>query len=296
MFLVTYAILTMVLFLGISAYKAHQYAKMPMHGRLDLYPVPKEKGHEHGGSYYEQAEWWNKPREVSHAAELVDMLKEILFIKKLFQNQRSLWWLSYALHLGIYFIIAWTVLLVTGAVTEFTGGAVTAGGSLWGMILFYLTPVVGWCGFVLAAFGASSLFIRRLGDSTLKKYTTPQEYLNLLLLFVVTATGMVVWGADPSMTGARVAMENLLSFKALNASPLMVIHIILAGIMLVYIPLSKMSHYVGKFFSFHMVIWENDPNLPGSEIEEKIRKSSQYLSQNKWSAPHISGQTTPTKK
>ncbi|AGA67787.1 nitrate reductase gamma subunit [Desulfitobacterium dichloroeliminans LMG P-21439] len=290
MFLVFYAILAMVLFLGISVYKAYVYTKMPMHGRLDLYPVPKEKGHAHGGSYYEQQEWWKRPRETSLASEIIDMLKEILFIKKLFENQRSLWWLSYSLHLGIYLIIAWTVLLVVGAVTELAGGTVATSGSAWGMLIYYLTPLVGWAGFALATFGALTLVFRRQMDSTLKKYTTPQEYFNLLLLFAVTATGILVWGGDLSMSSAREAMANVLTLQPLNASSLMVVHIVLAGFMLVYIPLSKMSHYVGKFFSFHMVNWENDPNLPGSKIEEKIKANAQNSPKTKWAAPHISGQ------
>ena len=114
MFLSFIAYLGILLFLGISAYKAYQFAKLPMHGRMELYPVPKEKGFEHGGSFYEEVLWWTKPREVSHARELVEMLKEIVFIKTLFDNQRPFWWLSYALHLGIYFIIVWTVLLFAG--------------------------------------------------------------------------------------------------------------------------------------------------------------------------------------
>ncbi|ODA40281.1 hypothetical protein DSBG_2967 [Desulfosporosinus sp. BG] len=48
------AYLSILLFVGISAYKAYQFAKMPLHGRMELYPVPKEKGFEHGGSFYEE--------------------------------------------------------------------------------------------------------------------------------------------------------------------------------------------------------------------------------------------------
>lgn len=296
MFLVLYAILAMILFLAISAYKAYEYTKMPMHGRLDLYPVPKEKGHEHGGSYYEQAEWWTKPHETSVASEVIDMLKEILFIKKLFENQKPLWWLSYSLHLGIYFIIAWTFILVAAAATQLAGGTVAADSGIWGTLLFYVTPLVGWVGFFLASFGAISLLLRRLFDPILKKYTTPQEYFNLLLLFVVTLTGIIVWSSDVTMGNARDAMVSALSFQSLNADPLMTIHILLAGIMLIYIPMSKMSHYVGKFFSFHMVIWENDPNLPGSKIEENIRQGAKNPPQTKWSAPHIAGAAAPAEK
>ena len=296
MLLVFYAILAMFLFLAISAYKAYKYAKMPIHGRLELYPVPKEKGHGHGGSYMEEQEWWTKPRETSFASELVDMLKEMLFIKKLFQNQKPFWWLSYALHLGIYFIIAWTIILTVGAITLLSGGTVAADSGVWGKLLFYVTPLVGWIGFMLASFGALTLIIRRLTDSVLRKYTTPQEYFNLLLLFVVTITGALVWSSDITMSNAREAMVNVLSFQPLNGDPLLITHIILTGFMLIYIPSSKMSHYVGKFFTFHKVLWDNDPNLPGSKVDEMIRQGANYKPQNKWSAPHIAGTGAPAEQ
>jgi len=59
------AYLSILLFVGISARKAYQFAKMPLHGRMELYPVPKENGFEHGGSFYEEVAWWSKPHEVS---------------------------------------------------------------------------------------------------------------------------------------------------------------------------------------------------------------------------------------
>ncbi|MEA4901556.1 nitrate reductase gamma subunit [Desulfitobacterium sp.] len=289
MVLVIYAIITILLFLVLSANKAKYFAQMPLHGRQDLYPIPKEKGHEYGGSYYEQVGWWKKPRETSASTELADMLKEMLFIKKLFDNQRPFWWLSYALHLGIYCIMGWTVLLLIGAITELAGGNVAASGSIWGMLLFYVTPLFGWVGLILAAFGSASLFIRRLVDSTLKKHTTPQEYFNLLLLFAVVVTGIAVWGNNASLSGALGGMKNVISLKPLNASPLLTLHIVLLGIMYIYIPLSKMSHYVGKYFTFHKVIWENEPNLPGGKIEEQMKKAAHNKPQHSWSAPHIKG-------
>lgn len=289
MVLVIYAIVTMLLFMGISAYKANYFAKMPLHGRQDLYPIPKEKGHEHGGSYYEEVGWWKKPRETSGANELKDMLKEMLFIKKLFDNQRPFWWISYALHLGIYCLMGWTLLLIAGALTEFAGASVSATSSAWGMLIYYATSLFGWVGFLLVAIGAASLILRRLTDSGLRKYTTPQEYFNLLLIFVVVVTGIAIWGSDPSLTLARQAMEKVLSLNALAASPLLTVHLILLGIMLVYIPMSKMSHYVGKYFTFHKVLWENEPNLPGSKITEEMKKAAGNKPKNSWSAPHIKG-------
>ena len=290
------AYLSILLFLGLSVYKAYKFAKMPLHGRMELYPVPKEKGYEHGGSFYEEVSWWSKPHEVSHVREIMEMLKEILFIKKLFENQRPFWWISYALHLGIYFIMAWTILLVVGAATALNGILVAANSpSIWGLLIYYLTVVTGICGLALATIGAGLLFLRRMFDNTLKKYTTPQEYFNLLLIFAALVSGILTWGSDLSFSTARDVAANLVTFTNFDATGLQIINIILVGIMLIYIPISKMSHYVGKYFTFHTVLWDNSPNLKGTAVEQKVKKATSYKPTTSWSAPHIKGPSTPGK-
>lgn len=279
MILIIYSYAAIILFLAISAYKAYQYANKPMHGRMELYPVPQEKGrHEYGGSYYEETEWWKKERQLSIATEIKEMLKEMLFIKKLFDHQKPLWWISYALHLGIYLMAFWTVLLVIGA------GIGSATGS---SLINFLIAISGTLGFMLTAIGAGALFFRRLSDSVLKKYTTPQEYFNVLLLCVAAVTGLAAWGFDFTFASAVNAMGQMLSFTPFTTTPIMVFHIIILGFMFIYIPASKMSHYVGKYFTFHKVLWENDPNLRGSAIEQKLAAASGYKPQTQWSAPHI---------
>ena len=70
---------------------------------------------------------------------------------------------------------------------------------------------------------------------------------------------------------------------------MLVIHILLLGFISFYIPLTKLSHYVGKFFTFHKVIWDNEPNLPGSKVEANILAAQQKPKDpnaKKWAAPH----------
>ncbi|ODA42826.1 respiratory nitrate reductase subunit gamma [Desulfosporosinus sp. BG] len=294
MYLSAIAYLSILLFVGISVYKACRFAKMPMHGRMELYPLPKEMGFEHGGSFYEEVSWWSKPHKVSHVREIKEMLKEILFIKKLFENQRPFWWISYALHLGIYLIMAWTMLLVVGAITELNGIAVSANSlSIWGLLVFHLSTITGYLGLLLGTLGAGLLILRRLFDNTLKKYTTPQEYFNLLLIFAALVTGILVWSSDLSFHFAREVTAKLISFTPFEASTLLTVHVILVGIMLIYIPISKMSHYVGKYFTFHTVLWDNRPNLKGSSVEQEIKKASTVRPSTTWSAPHMKPPASP---
>lgn len=267
-----YLILTVLCFICFSAYKAWKYSTMPIHSRLELYPVPKEAGRaEYGGSYYEELEWWTKPRQISRLGELKDMLLEMFFIKKLFQNQKRLWWASYAFHLGIYFLVGWTILLLISTVWPQT------------FVLFFASAI-GIISFTLAFTGNTLLILRRIFDPTLKKYTTPQEYFNLILIFAVLITGIYAWSA---LMSPFEAARLVLSFDSIHFAPAVSLHLILLGIMFLYIPLSKMNHYIGKYFSFHRVLWENEPNLPGSKVEQELKEAAAHPPQTQWSAAHI---------
>ncbi|MBO8168685.1 MAG: respiratory nitrate reductase subunit gamma [Thermoanaerobacteraceae bacterium] len=294
MLLLIFSYFALLSFIFLSLYKAVQYARMPVHGRLDLYPIPKEKGKaEYGGSYMEESGWWRKKHEISFAGELKEMLQEMLFIKRLFEHQKSLWWLSYALHLGIYLLIGWTILIFTGAGFELVGVAVPSSGGL-ARLIYYLTILTGAAGAVLTAFGSAALLFKRLVMPSFKKYTSAQEYFNLLFIFSTVVSGINVWQQDVGFNYGREMARSLLTFQPIQADAALTVHIILLGLLLIYIPLTKMSHYAGKYFTFHKVLWDNAPNLPGSKVEKKIQEGSQFKPKITWSAPHW--QTTDEKK
>lgn len=266
---------------------------MPLHARMELYPVPQEKGrHTYGGSYMEEPEWWRKPHQISKSSEIVDMLKEMLFIKKLFENQRSLWWMSYSFHLGIYMLGVWAILLIAGVLTEFAGISVSAHASFWPALVYYLTIATGVIGFAIITVGVFLLLMRRVFDPVLNKYTTPQEYFNLVLLLAASITGIMVWTPDLTFAAARELTAQILTLSV-AASPLLVIHLILLEVLLVYIPPSKMGHYVGKYFTYHKILWENEPNLVGSPIEDKVKAALTNKPTTAWGASHIQTPSAP---
>ncbi len=302
MLLLTFIYLSLVCFVGISLYKFRQYENMPLHGRWELYPVPKEageKGH-YGGSYYEDLEWWNKPRQVSLAGELKEMLKEMLFIKLLYDNNRRHWWPSIALHMGIYLLGLWAVFLLAGAITELSGlSLVTASGvsaGPWAALVYHGTSVIGVAGALLVTSGAFLLLMKRISDNILNKYTTPQDYFNLIFILAAAISGLVVWSGDPAFNYGREIMKSLITFSPIRAETALTIHILLLGALLIYIPQTKMSHYIGKFFAFHKVMWENEPNLRNSKLEEKVKKTLSYKPKASWSASHINPGSASTKK
>lgn len=291
MTLTIFVYISLIAFIFFSVSKAITFAKMPLSSRWEIYPVPKEKEKgKYGGSYYEELKWYEKPREISLNGEIKEMLKEMLFIKMLFENQRPLWWFSYALHLGIYLIGLWTIMLFIGAVTEISGLQIVTDSGVnshgWAALIYYITLLSGFLGAILLTIGSAVLFLRRVFVQSLKRYTTMQDYFNLAFIFVVVMTGLIVWSNDPAFNYGREIMTSLLTFSPIEADAALTRHILLLGLLILYIPQTKMSHYIGKYFAFHKVLWGNEPNLPGSEIERKIREGAGFKPSITWSASH----------
>jgi nitrate reductase gamma subunit len=123
--------------------KVLRYARMPIHVRWELYPVALEKGREYGGSYFEELDWWTKRRQKSLFGVLKYMGQEGLLFRECYRRNRSLWYFTYPLHIGLFLLVIFLLLLLAGALTIIAGIPVTPLASFWGRLLHYLTPVVG---------------------------------------------------------------------------------------------------------------------------------------------------------
>jgi hypothetical protein len=98
---------------------------------------------------------------------------------------------------------------------------------------------------------------------------------------------LVSWAAiDLSFSEAREYAEGLVSFgQPADTSPLIVTQSLLLSLFLIYLPFTHMTHFVGKFFTYHFVRWDDAPNLRGSDYERLIADLLQRPVA--WSAPHV---------
>jgi nitrate reductase gamma subunit len=66
----------------------------------------------------------------------------------------------------------------------------------------------------------------------------------------------------------------------------------LSSLLVAYIPFTHMSHFVGKYFTYHAVRWDDAASTPGSALE---RRMAGYLTYRPtWSAPHVGADGTRT--
>lgn len=269
-------------FVAGSLARAVRYARLPLHLRWELYPVPHEEAERvrHGGSYFEEPEWWRKPRRVNRATELKFMLEEMLLLKGLWEFNRKLWRRSFPFHCGLYLTAAAALLLLAAALG-----------------LPALAPAaaaLGTAGAALAIFGALGLLLRRLRDPALKNYTAPGDIFNLL--FFLAAFGLLaagLWTSGPQAATALEIARGALRFDTTVRIPgLVAAGLIVSSLLLVYIPLTHMAHYVAKYFTYHAVRWDDLPAARAAELQKKIAEYLTYRPH--WSAPHIRADGTRT--
>nr|CAJ31183.1 protein involved in electron ransfer [uncultured sulfate-reducing bacterium] len=275
------------LFIG-TGYRAYKMANMPVHLRWDLYPIPHEKGKGHyGGSYFEEVDWWTKPAEVSLRSELKEMGKEILFIQSMYHNNRSLWMFSFPFHFGLYLSIVFVLLIFFGAFLGLVGWSVSPEGNALAKAVYYATIPLGIIGPALGALGVFGLLVSRMTRTELQRTSVRTDYFNLVLLLAVFVSGLIVWATqDTSYAHTRAFIASLISFKpAASVSSGFTTHMILAAAFLIYMPFTHMTHFVGKYFTYHKVRWEDERNVRGSELEKRITQALGY--ELTWSAPHI---------
>ncbi len=289
------------IFVAAVAARAVKIARLPVHLRWELYPVAHEKGRaSYGGSYLEEVDWWTKPRHASLIGELKVMIPEILLLAGVWEHNRKHWLRSFPFHFGLYLLAGLVGLLLVGGLFTLAGLRISAEGGLLGAAVYHLTYLVGYAGLGLGLLGAAALLATRTFDPNYREYTKKGDYFNLAFFVATLVVALVAQAlADPHFAVARAYFARLLTF---NSSPADVrlaspgllsgLEIAMASLLVAYIPLTHMSHFFTKWFMYHDIRWNDEPNLVGGKIEQEVAQALHYPVS--WSAPHIRGDGTKT--
>ncbi len=279
-----------ITFFLVVAVRFVRIQKMPMHLRWELYPVAHEVGDKpkYGGSRLEELDWWTKSGERSKLNELRAMIPEMMFLAALFEHNRKLWWVSFPFHFGLYILAVMMGSIALGSIMELSGAVVGAEASFLGYTVYYITILTAWSGLTLATIGAAGLLYRRLTDPDLQDYTSASAIFNLVFFLVVFAVAWIVFlFIDPFFIQTRTFVQSLFVFNFSEpvGSTLLAVEILLAVVLIAYIPMTHMSHFFIKWFTYHNIRWDDEPNIVGGKIEKKIIEQVQYPVT--WAAPHV---------
>jgi len=287
LYLLTYFSILVFILLVIS--KIFKYSSAPIHVRWELYPVAHEpERSKYGGSYYEEAEWWKKKIKKNHIAEVWAMFEEIIFLKGVFLHNKKLWIYSFPFHLGLYLVTGTTALIFLSAILDIFSitslNVIQSGGE---KILFNLCNITGYAGLALTFVGSIGLIIQRSTDKKFKFYNTPMDFINLFfILILVISVFLTLIISNPSFLMSKEFVRNLLTFNFIFISDaLFVTHVVLISLFLLYFPITRMMHLFAKYFLYHDVRWEDEPNVKGGKLEAKVKEALNFGVS--WSAPHI---------
>ena len=234
-----------------------------MHLRWELYPVPHERADRvsHGGSYFEESDWWSRPRERRLRGEFAVMIPEILFLKALREHNPALWRRSFPFHFGLYLLAgaALGVLVARGGRAARWHGMAGRRGRPAGAL--------DGCGDGLG--GPRARRVRRAraapsgGCRTRRCERSPppetsstccSSWRRSARLAPATSRGR---RARP--TRWRIAIGMLSWDAAVRVPSALAAGLVATAALVAYIPLTHMSHFIGKYFTYHAVRWDDAP-------------------------------------
>lgn len=263
---------------------------MPLHLRWELYPVATEgrSKAKYGGSYFEESEYWKKPRQKHHLNGIWEMAKKYLTMWGYYRRVRSYWVVLYPWHIGFLLIVLFHGLALIGAIFIKTIGLDISGtsGNVGGLILYYFTIIVALASFTLGTIGSIGLLIKRTVDKELNEFTTGQNYFNYVFFLSVFVSGLVAYfTSDPTYSGYRTYWVGLISLQGTHIAAAEYVHIMLFSLFLIYLPFTRSTHYVTKIMAFFGIRWDDAMNVEGSKMEAKIAAALNLPVS--WSASHI---------
>lgn len=247
-----------------------RYARMPLHLRWDLHPLPKETARVSAGGIA-------PGRLAVITSEIRFALREGLLFEQCFKSNRSLWYVTYPFHLGVFLCAFWLFLLFL---------SVIIGLADWWPLRSAIVASGG-AGLVLGSAGSLGLLSKRIFDPNLRRYTAGREYLNLIVLLIVFLLGLGTWIVWD--TGFGLSSQYARSLITISSPPsaewFFWLTASVFSVFLAALPLTSMKHGIAKFFTYHQVRWDDKPNLRGGELECRIED----LMDNSltWSAPHV---------
>ena len=212
-------------FAGGVAYRFASWSKTPQPGKLTLYPT--------------------------NGWDLGSAFKEALFFPSLYEGDRFLWLLAWSFHAALAIALLGHLRVVTGFVdTVFEALGVTPAG------IGNLSEVGGGAAGIILLVAVGALLLRRLLLARAREVSSLPDFVALLLLVAVILSGDAMrFGNSPiDLAETRTWAVSLLLFAPTPpANPAVLLHALCAELLLIYLPLSKLMHFGGVFFTMSLV-------------------------------------------
>ena len=176
------------------------------------------------------------PAPTTAGGVVVRMFMEVVFFHSLFKSNKWIWLFGILFHLSMWLILIRHIRYFT-------------------VDVWWWVQAVQFFG-TYAAFtfliGLGGLLIRRISVERIRYISSPSDYLMLLLLLGIGASGaMMRFVAHTDIVSVKAYILGLMRFHIghLPSDPVLLVHLGSVALLMIIFPISKLMHAPGLFFS-----------------------------------------------
>jgi len=176
------------------------------------------------------------PAPTTRSGVLWRLAKEVVLFESLFKASKWTWIFGWAFHAGLFLALLTHLRYVVEPI--------------WWWVL--LVPQISHYAGMLMLFGLTGLLARRFLVDRVRYISAPSDFLMLVFLMALAASGLGIkyWSPANIWQVREFALSFIsLDIGALAFNPVLFVHIVLAAVLLLIFPFSKLLHAPGLFFS-----------------------------------------------
>jgi len=209
--------------LGGLARKANQYRKTPAPLKIPVTPAPKSTG-----------------------GVVLRLAKEVILFTSLFRSNKWTWIFGWIFHVSLALAFVRHLRYIIDPEGWF--------GFMMPVIGSWIVQTAGQLAVFGMIFGLAGLLARRFLVARVRYISAPSDYLMLILILAIALSGFAmsyISNFHVDITGVKVFMLGILNFdlQTLPEGVALLAHLILVAILGFVLPISKLLHIPGVFYS-----------------------------------------------
>lgn len=164
------------------------------------------------------------------------MVKELTIFESLFKSNKWIWLFGWLFHMGMLLVLLRHLRYFTDPV--------------WWWV--QLIQPFGKYASILMLVGLAGLLARRIVVDRVRYISAPSDYLMLLLIIGIDATGVLmtfVTNADIITLKDYLLGLMVFDIRTLPTDPILLVHLFMVIVLMAIFPISKLLHAPGVFFS-----------------------------------------------
>jgi len=179
------------------------------------------------------------PAPTTQSGVALRMFREVVFFESLFKSTKWTWLFGWVFHMALFAVLFRHLRYFQEPV--------------WAPVAF-VSPLFKYLAFAMVI-GLLGLLARRMLVDRVRYITAPSDILMLLLLLGIGVTGVLTtFVAHTDVVAVKSFFRHLITFNFetmpnVPTDPLMVVHLLLVGVLMIIFPISKLLHAPGVFFS-----------------------------------------------